>query len=257
MSQDADTETTQAETQDTAETSEANTSTEAAPEAKAFDPATIPAEIKEYFERQSAAERAKYADYDRVSQAAKEWEQVRSDPRFVEWTRALSNPQPKAFEIDNDRFTKALSDPSEFARLVQDAAKHLVENQFRPQIEQTQNQVAFQNKLTEVKEVAAKYPDFKDLDAQGKIEPLIRKYPNLSFEDAYWLAKKDTFDVEVDKKARGLVDKKKTASVERPGNPPSGKTSKVQVKSRVEAMELAYDAAQAGRPIPEFEFVGE
>lgn len=226
------------------------------PEKSAFDPNKLPDDIKTFVEAQKAEVAKKYADYEQRVAQAREWEQVRNDPRFQEFQRSLSAPaQPKPFEIDDDRFTKALTDKGEFTRLVQEAAKNLLESQVGPQLAQTNQQIQFQNKVTELKETVAKYPDFKDLDSQGKIEPIIRKYPNLSFEDAYWLAKKDDLNAEADRRARGIVNQKKQGNIEKPGNAPAGKGAKVQVKSRLEAMELAYDAQQAGRPIPEMEYV--
>lgn len=224
-------------------------------EKNGFDPSAIPDEIKTYFAKQHEAELKKYADYDRHVVAAREWESVRNDPRFQQWSQSLNQPQaPKPFEIDDDRFTKALTDRNEFTKLVQEAARNLLETQVGPQLQQTQQQIQFQSKVAELAEVTKNHPDFKELDSKGLIEPLIRKYPNLSFEDAYWLAKKDTFNEEVDKRARGVVEKKKTATVERGSGAPSARGSKIAVKSRLEAMELAAEAFRAGRPMPEFEF---
>lgn len=252
--QETVTDNTQSEVVDQAEVAETQAAHE--PEKAAFDPNKLPDDIKNFVEAQKAEVSKKYADYEQRVAQAREWEQVRNDPRFQEFQRSLSAPsQPKPFEIDDDRYTKALTDKGEFVRLVQEAAKNLLESQVAPQLAQTQNQIQFQNKVAELKETTTKYPDFKDLDSQGKIEPLIRKYPNLSFEDAYWLAKKDDLNAEADRRARGIINQKKAGTTERPNNAPAGRGAKVQVKSRLEAMELAYDAQQAGRPIPEMEYV--
>lgn len=251
-----DTEAAPEVTQQTPETTpETTPEATAQPEKKEFDPSAIPDEIKTYFAKQHEAELKKYADYDRHVAAAREWESVRNDPRFQQWSQSLNQPQaPKPFEIDDDRFTKALTDRNEFTKLVQEAAQHLVDSRYAPQIQQTQHQQKVAEKMTDLNNTVAKYPDFKELDSRGLIEPLVMKYPNVSFEDIYWMAKKNTFNEEVDKRARGLVEKKKTATVERGSGAPSARGSKIAVKSRLEAMELAAEAFRAGRPMPEFEF---
>lgn len=229
-----------------------------APEAKPFDPKTIPSEIREYFTKQQAESEKKYADYEKHQRSSQEWESVKRDPRFGDWVKSLNAPAaPKAFEISDDQFTAALTDKGQFARLVQDAAKHLLETQVGPQLQQTQQRFQFQEKVAEVQETAKKYPDFMALDKQGLIEPIIQKYPNLSFEDAYWLAKRKNFSAEVDAKARGVVHQKKTASVEKGATPPGARTPKVKAKNREEAMTMVMEAARAGREIPEFDEIGD
>lgn len=230
----------------------------AAPAPVAFDPDKLSAEIKGYVSQREEAISKKYADYEKHQKAAQEWEGVRNDPRFNDWVRTLNAPQaPKAFEITDDQFTAALSDKGQFTKLIQDAARQLLETQVGPQLQQTQQHIEFQQKVTELQQTVSKFPDFRDLDKQGKIEPLIRKYPGLSFEDAYKLAKHETFNEEVDKKARGVVDLKKKATVERPGTPPGARTNRVKAKGRIEAMTMTMEAVRAGRPVPEFESIGD
>lgn len=224
----------------------------------AFDPKTIPAEIRQYFEKDNAEREKKYADYDSKSQAASEWESVRNDPRFNAWVKTLNQPvAPKPFEITDDQYTGALTNKDNFVRLIQDTARQLLETQVGPQLQQTQNHIAFQQKVSELDSVVKQYPDFKELDKRGLIEPIIRKYGNISFEDAYWIAKKATFAEDVDRKARGVVDMKKKANVERPGTPPGARTNKVKAKNRIEAMTMTMEAVRAGRPAPEFEEIGD
>lgn len=223
-------------------------------EKKAFDPSTISDEIKAYVESQKSEVAKKYSDYDRQVAQAREWEQVRNDPRFQQFQQSLSQPQaPKPFEIDDDRFTKALTDRNEFTKLVQEAAKNLLETQVGPQLQQTRYQIEFSKAIAEIERMKLKYPDFEELDSKNLIAPYVQKYFGISFEDAYRLAKSETFNDEVDKKARGLVQQKKTGSTERPSINTSARTNKVAVKDREEAMQLAGEAYRAGRPIPEFE----
>lgn len=227
-------------------------------EVKEFDPSTIPAEIKEYFGKQKAEYEKKFADYETKSKAAQEWESVRTDPRFNEWVKSLNAPQaPKPFEISDEQFTAALSDKAHFIALVNQAARQLLDQQVRPQLEQTQHHLQLQSKINEIKEVSRKYPDFEELDKRGSIEPLVRKYPNLSFEEIYKIAKFETLDEEADKRARGIIDKKKTSGVERGHNAPGAKSSRVTAKNREEAMEMVMEAVKAGREVPEFDAIGD
>lgn len=234
----------------------------AQPTAKQFDPEALPAEIKGYVtkQRESAAAEAaaKYADYDRHRAAAQEWDGVRNDPRFQKWAEGLRQPEaPKAFEITDDQFAAALSDKGQFAKLVQEAAKALMEQTVGPQLESVKQHNEFQAKIGELQQVVKDHPDFKELDKRGLIEPIIRKYPSLSFEDAYWLARKDTLNEEADRRARGIIAGKKAATVERPGQPTSSKGARVIAKNREEAMNMVAEAIRAGRPVPEFDEIGD
>jgi hypothetical protein len=232
------------------------------PAARAFDPEALPAEIKGYVTKQreaAAAEAAtKYADYERRVAEAKEWEGVRNDPRFQKWAESLRTPEPpKAFEITDDQFAAALSDKGQFAKLVQDAAKALMEQTVGPQLESVKQHNEFQSKVTELQQTVAKFPDFKELDKRGLIEPIIRKYPGMTFEDAYKLAKHETINEEADRRARGIVAAKKAAIVERPGIVNAGKGAPVKAKNREEAMNMVAEAIRAGRPVPEFDEIGD
>ena len=104
-------------------------------------------------------------------------------------------------------------------------------------------------------------PEIEDLKTsmrdQGLIEPIVRKYPMLSFEDAYWLAKKDTLNEEADRRARGIVSGKKGAVLEKPGSGAGVKSQKVNAKNREEAMNMVAEAIRAGRPVPEFDEIGD
>ena len=229
---------------------------------RAFDPEALPAEIKGYVTKQreaAAAEAAtKYADYERHRAAAQEWDGVRNDPRFQQWAEGLRRPAPpKPFEITDDQFAAALSDKAQFTALVQQAAKDLVEKTVGPQLESTKQRQEFNDKVTELQQTVVKYPDFKELDKRGLIEPIIRKYPGMTFEDAYKLAKHETINEEADRRARGIVAGKKAATVERPGTPSAAKGSKVSAKNREEAMNMVAEAIRAGRPVPEFDEIGD
>ncbi len=233
------------------------------PETRAFNPESLPADIKSYVTKQreeaQAEARKQFADYDRHAAAAREWDGVRNDPRFQKWAESLRQPEPpKPFEVSDDQFAAALTDKGQFTKLVQDAAKALLEQTVGPQLESVKQRNDFNEKVTELQQTVAKFPDFKDLDKRGLIEPIIRKYPGMTFEDAYKLAKHSTIDEEADRRARGIIAGKKAGTVERPGAPPAAaKGARVSAKNREEAMNLVAEAIRAGRPVPEFDEIGD
>ena len=243
---------------------------EAAPEATpaagaaaaGFNPESLSNDVKAYVTKQreeaQAEARKQFADYDRHAAAAREWEGVRNDPRFQKWADSLRQPEPpKPFEVSDDQFAAALTDKAQFTKLVQDAAKAMLEQTVGPQLESVKQRNDFNEKVTELQQTVAKYPDFKDLDKRGLIEPIIRKYPGMTFEDAYKLAKHETINEEADRRARGIIAGKKAAIVERPGVQGSGKGPVLKAKNREEAMNMVAEAIRAGRPVPEFDEIGD
>lgn len=229
---------------------------------RAFDPESLSADIKGYVSKQreeaQAEARKQFADYDRHRSAAQEWDGVRNDPRFQKWAESLRTPQPpKPFEISDDQFAAALSDKGQFAALVQQAAKDLLEKTVGPQLESTKQRQEYNDKVNELQQTVTKFPDFKDLDKRGLIEPIIRKYPGMTFEDAYKLAKHSTINEEADRRARGIIAGKKAATVERPGTPSAAKGARVKAANREEAMNMVAEAIRAGRPVPEFDEIGD
>ena len=224
---------------------------------KVFDPEALPAEIKSYVSKREEEVNKKYADYDRHVQAAREWEGVRNDPRFQEWARSLNQPQKPKAEITDEQFSAAFADKNQMAALIRQQAEALLAERFGPELEKVKIQNDFNAKVTELQQTVKDHPDFKDLDKRGLIEPIIRKYPNMNFEDAYKMAKYSTMNEEADRRARGIIDSKKKASVERPGPASGARSPKVSAKNREEAMTMVMEAARAGRPIPEFDEIGD
>lgn len=219
---------------------------------EAFDPSKIDARTREYFEKESST---KYADYEPSRKAAQELNQIKNDPGFQQWLQDRNAPKVQApFELTDDQFTAALTDKAQFAKLVQDAAKHLLQTEVVPKLAQTDQHFQFESKKNELNATIQKFPDFKDLDKRGLIEPIIRKYPNVGFEDAYWMAKQHTFKEDVAKAARGQVNDRKTSGVEKPNNAPSSSRNVVKVADRLEAMERAADDFRAGREVAEYEY---
>lgn len=235
----------------------------AAPGGREFNPESLPAEIKTYVQRQkeaAAAEAAsKYADYDRHRAAAQEWDGVRSDPRFQAWAQSLRQPEaPKPYEVSDEAFAAILSgDKGKFQEAVIQAARSLLDQTVGPELASVKQHNEFQSKVTELQQTVVKYPDFKELDKRGLIEPIIRKYPQMSFEDAYKIAKHETINEEADRRARGIVASKKAGVVERPGVPNATKGPLVKAKNREEAMNMVAESIRAGRPVPEFEEIGD
>lgn len=218
----------------------------------AFDPAKIDPKVKEHFEKEYST---KYQDYEPSKKAAQELNAIKNDPRFQQWVQGLNKPEaPKPFEITEDQFTAALTDKQQFTKLVQDAARHLVDQQIGPKLQQTDQHFQLQAKTSELHATVQKFPDFKDLDKRGLIEPIIRKYPNVSFEDAYWMAKQHTFKEDVAKAARGQVEERKGSGVERPNNAPSKSQTVTKVASRLEAMERTAEDLRAGREIGQYDY---
>lgn len=250
------TETNQSEAQTETAT---ETTTEAAPEAQAqtqtetaFDPAKIDPKVKEHFEKEYST---KYADYEPSKKAAQELNAIKNDAGFQKWLQERNaSAKPNPFEITDDQFTAALTDKAQFTKLVQDAAKHLLQNEVQPKLQQTEQHFQLEAKKTELKETVIKFPDFKDLDKRGLIEPIIRKYPNVSFEDAYWMAKQHTYKEDVAAAARGQVTSRKASTVEKGDNAPSARKQTVKVADRLEAMERAAEDFRAGREVAEYEY---
>jgi hypothetical protein len=254
----AATETIQPEAQEVPETPVESTEAQAQPEAKveAFDPAKVDPKVKEHFEKEYSE---KYKDYEDAKKAANELRLMHNDPAFQKWIMSRNKPEPaKPFEITDEQFTAGLSDKAQFVKLIQEAAKHLVQNEIGPKLQQTDQHFQVEAKKQELADVITKYPDFKELDKRGLIAPIVEKYNrngiNISFEDAYWAAKKHTWNEDVAKAARGQVQDRKTASVEKPNNAPGARRNVVKFDSREEALQAVAEALAAGREAPEIDY---
>lgn len=220
--------------------------------AESFDPSKIDPKVKEYFEKEYST---KYKDYDDSRRAAQELNLIKNDPGFQKWIMERNAPKASPFEISDEQLTAALTDKAQFTKLVQEAAKNLLQTEVAPKLAQTEKHFQIEAKKNELSEVARKYPDFKDLDKRGLIEPIIVKYRGgISFEDAYWVAKQYVYKEEVAKAARGQVSDRKGASTERPNNAPGVRRNVVKVADRLEAMERAAEDFRAGREIAEYEY---
>ncbi len=144
-------------------------------------------------------------------------------------------------------------------KLVQDAAKHLHDQEIAPKFEAQEYRVQVEAKTTELNQTKQKFPDFSELDKRGLIAPIIQKYPSvgkpntpgyragITFEEAYWIAKQHTNKEDVAKAARGQVAERKTASVERGNNTQTANSAVVKVADRAELMERVAADIRAGR----------
>ena len=215
---------------------------------KAFDPASISPDTKAYFDKQ-------YADHGKYKEMASEYEQMLRTREFQEWYQGLRKPKEQKFEISDDEFVGALSDKGKFSQLISALAEKIATEKLGPQLEQVQAQANLANRTNELNRTLAKYPDFQEmLDQKGLLEGYVNKYPNLGWDEIYKLAKWENFNEEVDKRARGLVDSKKAASVEKPGATTGAKSRRIKAKNSLEAMEIAAEAFKAGREAPEIDF---
>jgi len=248
------------------ETNPAESQTETAPEtvtetpapenqAPAFDPSKIDAKTREYFENET---KTKYQDYEPSKRAAQELNAIKNDPGFQKWIAERNAPAPaKPFELTDDQFTAALTDKAQFAKLVQEAAKDLLQREVQPKLQQQEQHVQLQARSVELKEVMDKFPDFKELDKRGLIADFVERYgqvPGFKFEDAYWMAKRHTFKDDVAKAARGQVTERKGAGVERGNNAPAAKRTFVKVEDRLEAMTRTAEDFAAGREQQEYDW---
>lgn len=248
------TETIQPETQVEPQTQQAPIpDTTAKPQEQAFDPAKIDPKAKEYFEKEYSS---KYSDYESHKKKAQEYELVRNDPEFQKWIISRNQPEaPKPFDITDEQFSIAMTDRAQFVKLVQEAAKHLVNTEIGPKLQQTDRHFQVESKKAELSKVMQKYQDFGELDKRGLIAPIVEKYGGaISFDDAYWIAKRETWNEDVAKAARGQLNSRKAASVEKGDNAPSVRKNVLKFSSREEAMRAVAQAVREGREVPEIDY---
>ena len=243
---DTQQETTPATTQEEGVTTTSN-------EDSFFDSKTLPAELMPAYKNMQASYTKKTQEIADVRKKADAFNQLSSYQPFLQWYdkhtkgETDSNPDKESGELTDDEFSLLMSDKKLFTQYVSELAKQ----QALPVAEEAKRKALSLQREMEIKDFGKEYPDFWTLDKQGLIEPLMRKYPNADIEDVYKMANYDFLEQQAIAKAHGIVQQKKAASVEKTGLP-STSSPVVKVKSREEAMSLAYDAAVAGKPVPEF-----
>ena len=158
-------------------------------------------------------------------------------------------PKGSMAEMTQEELMEIQGNPKKF----QEYVKNLALQASAPMVREAQQKAEYVMNLNKVENFAREHPDFWDLDKKGLVEPLIEKYPGMELEDVYKLAKFPFVEDEAVRKAHNIVQDKKVAVTEKPGQVMAG-SSKVKVKSREEAMSLAWDFAQKGQAIPEFDY---
>lgn len=217
-----------------------------------FDPSTLPPELQR-----------KLSDYDALSQRAQSYDQLVRHPEFQKWYAGQTGQKPASptakspLESYSDEQLASLGISRPQAEFIDKLAEERAKMFAEPRINEAKQEVAVMRRASEIESFAKEHSDFWELDKQNLIEPVLNKYPSISIQDAYILAKAPFLQQEAVNKAHGIVEKKKAASVERPGVSPSASAGKVKVKDRVEAMEIAMRYAREGKEAPDFEIGGK
>lgn len=227
-----------------------------APEA-AFDPNALPPEHKSIWDRADKTFSEKYKGYDDFKSRANALDSLVKDPEFVNWYQNRNKPKAtepaKEEDLTPEQWQAISQDPKAFNLYLKQQAKKMFDEQYGPQIQAQTQTVDVLKRQSEIEIFAAQNKDFWNLDEKGLIEPIIKKYPKLGLDEVYKLAKYDTLQEEATKKAHGIVEKKKTATTEKPGVSSAATNGKVKVKNREEAMLIAMENARAGRASPDFD----
>ena len=239
--------------------------TQAAPADTNFDPSILPPELRSRYEATLAAREkeisSKYAGYDEAMTAKQQLTALTQHPAFRQWYAEQQNPQPKAQEkaapepeLSPEKHVEIISDPKAMQSYINDLVERRANQLVMPEVQKTREQVQLMDKRQEIERFASAHPDFWDLDKQGKLEPVLRKYNSISIEDAYKLAKFDTLKKEAISEAHGIVSQKKQASVERPGVSSSRSSSgPIKAKNRQELGEIVADYHRRGLEAPDIE----
>ena len=233
-----------------------------------FDPKDLSPELQTAYKNMQGSYTKKMQEVSEFKKKGETLDQLASYEPFVKWynqhragldkpseqpmsrTQPEQAEQPKAqAEMSQEDYALLLGDPKK----MQEYIKSVALQASAPMIQEAQQKAEFVMNLNKVESFAREHADFWDLDKKGLIEPLIEKYPGMELEDIYKLAKYPFVEDEAVRKAHNIVQDKKSAVTEKPGQVMPG-SSKVKVKSREEAMTLAWDFAQRGQEIPDFDF---
>ncbi len=218
--------------------------------APAFDPEKIAPEVKAHFEKTYGE---KYKDYDQVKQAAQQFQQVQSDPRYRQWVESLNAPKPpEPFKLTDEEHAAMLGDPTKAAEIIAKAAQRVADEKYGPQIEQLKREQQFAKASNELSDCVKRHPEFTELDKNGHILPVLQQYPGISFDDALAIAKERSGWV---KKAAALdaaqtVADKKRGMTEKPGSSRAAKGKK-SFASREDAMLYVMEQARLGNDVDE------
>lgn len=225
-----------------------------------FDAKNLSPDLAEVYKNMQAAYTRKTQEIAAVRDKAKTFDQLVSYQPFVDWYNNQRNgnkkPEVAAPEnapevISDEEFSSLFNDKNKFSEHLKKAIREYAEKTVLPVTEAVQRETRLIKREAEINAFAQDHADFWDLDAKNLIEPLIIKYPSMELDDIYKLAKFPFLQEEAINKAHNAVQQKKQAVVEKP-NTGVASSSLVKVKNRREAMELAYDYASQGKPLPEF-----
>lgn len=247
------TETTEApevQTESSPEVQAQSTESQSAPAAPTFDPEKIDPQIKSHFEKSYAE---KYKDYDQVKQAANQFSQVQSDPRYREWVQSLNAPKKQEpFKLTDEEHTAMLGDPNKASEIIARAAQRAADEKYGPQIEQLKREAQFSKATNELQDCVKRHPEFTELDKNGHILPVLQQYPGISFDDALAIAKQKTGWVQkaAALEAAATVEVRKRAITEKPGSSRATKGKK-SFASREDAMVYVMEQARLGNDVDE------
>ena len=240
-----------------------------------FDPKGLSPELEQAYKQMQASYTKKTQEIADVRKKAESLDQlIKYDP-FVKWyNKHLTGgdpveqlaPKPESnrespkgptglFEdLTDDEYQLLSADKAKFGKYMQQKIIEQASQVALPVAQAAKQKVEYLENLSKIERFAQEHSDFWDLDSKGLIEPLIEKHPGLDIEDVYKLAKFPYLQQEAIQKAHQMVQDKKNATVERPGLgiPSAGK---VKVKSREEAMNMAWDYHARGQTPPDFEIV--
>lgn len=188
-------------------------------------------------------------------------------PEFQKWYSGLApgqlqgKPSPSQADLaqsplTDEEFADVLADPGKLKKHITEESARIARGIIEPVLKNTQRDLEVLKLKDEIHSFAAEHEDFWDLDQKGLLRPIFQKYPNISVEDAYALAKAPLARQEATQAAHQTVQLKKAATLEKPGVTNSMTTQKVRVRDRLEALTVAYAYAKEGRQPPQFEYGG-
>lgn len=181
------------------------------------------------------------------------------DAGFRDWYASRNQPKTPEKKVEpqmTDEELQALwSDPRKYNQYLESKIEARAREIITPIVEKSSREIEILKRTREIENTASIHKDFWELDEKGLIEKTMTKYPNLSAEDAYWLAKREVVEQQALTQAHETINKKRGLVVEKPGV--SVGTSKVvKVRSKGELMEKAYEYAKRGEEPPEFDIEG-
>ena len=245
-----------------AQVAQAEKSTQASEETF-FDPAQLPPELEATYKKMQAAFTQKTQGLAESKKKVEAYDQLLAAPEFRRWFYEQTNPAPEKPEVQKEKeqppalsdeqLAEIATDPRKLVAFVEAVVQDRLTRTVMPVAEGARLKAEELSLQRDIESFGNQVPDFWELDRQGLIDRALDRYPGLSIEDAYKIAKFPTMSAEADKRAHGIVQSKKSAVVEKPGLNSMPGSSKATFKTRGEAMDAVAEAFMAGRPIPDIE----